>query len=73
MNQQLAVSVGSGALRVLATGVLATLGTFQVSGRWTPALVAGGIAAASRLLGDLGVAGAAAKISAARSSGASQA
>lgn len=66
MNQQLALSLGNGALRVLATGVLATLGTFQVSGRWSPALVAGGIASASRLLADLGLAGASAKISAAR-------
>jgi hypothetical protein len=39
------------------TGVLTALGTYQTVGKWTPALVAGGIALASVLLSRGGIEG----------------
>lgn len=58
MSPQLLWAVARGALIALATAGGACLAAYQVTGRWTPALVVGGSAFCSQVLAQLGVAGA---------------
>ena len=62
MTPELLWALARGAAITLATGCLTALGVYQQVGRWTPALVAGGIAVCSNVLIQLGVDGAIARV-----------
>jgi hypothetical protein len=57
MDPALRTALVRAAWTAVPTGALTTLGTFQVGGHWTPALVAGGIALCTVLLSRGGIEG----------------
>lgn len=52
-----AIALRRAAVTCIATGVLTCLGTYQTTGRWTPALVAGGISLCTVMIARFGVEG----------------
>lgn len=64
----LAAAILEGAAKVLAMAGLTTLTMYTQLGRWEPALVAGGVAACSSILTQLGVIGAMSTVGQLRSS-----
>lgn len=58
MSDQYKVALVRAILTCLATGALTCLTTYQVTGQWTPALVAGGVALCTVVLARFGVEGA---------------
>jgi hypothetical protein len=58
LSTQLLVALARGAITCVATGGLTCLGTYETTGKWTPALVAGGISLCTVLVARFGVEGA---------------